>query len=731
MVPHCVLRVGLGLHPNAFAVFKRTQTKERYAMGLKLGRPGAALVLAILLAPNAVAQNSGLILPPIDVSSSRIGSTGIIGTSTSVITAQDIQSSPAQNLPDILGQQVGIQVSHVLGGPTGNGDLVDLRGFGAFAQSNVLVLVNGRRYQDFDLQGFNFSSIPLNSIERVEITRGNSGAVLYGDGAIGGVINIVTKTTSPSAIAGRVEGAVGSYGFQEGRVSAASSSGPWSTSVFGNIVSSSGYRQNSELRQQNAVGNLNYKSLDWSGYVTILADSQRQNLPGGLQNLPLVYPITLADPRASVTPFDWAHQQDFNITTGFTHSLGSRLDLIVDGGVRRKYQQSQFYNYFNDPTFTFNPATAVSANYVNTVMTTSSLTPRLGSHHQLFGVPNHLLTGIDLYNTQYDSDRSQAPGTPNIHRYGIRQTTAAIYAMNTTSLSPALDISVGGRLQRNIVKADDMYNAAVDPNAGFYATNPQAPPVDTSEWQYAAHLGYDYRLSPAFALFGRVARAFRLPNADERVGAGNPFGFVAPANLNLKTQTSYDAEDGVRVTLGRFNFQSSAYVMELNNEIHFIPALFLNVNLDPTQRLGWENSATYQLSDDVRLRGGFAYTRATFREGPFAGKEVPLVSPWTGYAGLTWDIVKKFLILDVSASFWSDRRMDNDQANVQPVIPGNATMNVKIGGEYNQFFWSLAVQNIFNVAYFDYAIASAFTSGFFTAYPQPGRIFTLRAGATF
>ncbi len=75
--------------------------------------------------------------------------------------------------------------------------------------------------------------------------------------------------------------------------------------------------------------------------------------------------------------------------------------------------------------------------------------------------------------------------------------------------------------------------------------------------------------------------------------------------------------------------------------------------------------------------------------------------------------------------------MDNDQANVQPVIPGNCDDDVKIGGEYNRFFWSLAVQNIFNVNYYDYAIASAFTSGFFAAYPQPGRTFTVRAGATF
>jgi iron complex outermembrane receptor protein len=700
-------------------------------MGLTLRRHGAAVAVATFFASNAAAQNNAVVLPPIDVSWSRIGTTGIVGASTSVITSQDIERSPSQSLPDILAQQVGVQVTHVTGSPTGVNDMVDVRGFGAFAQSNVLVLVNGRRYQDFDLQGFDFSQIPINSIERVEITRGMSGTVLYGDGAIGGVINIVTKTASGAPFSGRVEGAVGSYGFGEGRVSASATSGPWSSAIYANAATSQGYRQNSQLNQQNAVGNLSYRSPEWTGYLNIIGDSQRQNLPGTLQNLPLVYPITLDTPRASVTPFDWAHKQDFGVTAGFTRTLGSGADLIVDGGVRRKFQQGQFFNYFNNPFFSFDPSTAAPANYVNTVMTTSSVTPRIDMRHQLFGMPNRLLTGIDFYNTQYDSDRPQAEGLPDIHRYSIRQTTASIYAMNTTTVTPALEISYGGRLQRNFVKGQDVYNPAVDPNAGFYASDPQAAPADSSEWQYALHLGYEYRINPTLALFGRVARAFRLPNADERVGAGNPFDVVVPPNLNLKTQTSYDVENGLRVTLGKFNFQTTGYIMELNNEIHFIPALFANVNLDPTQRMGWENSATYQLSDDVRVRAGVAYTRATFREGQFAGKEIPLVAPWSGYTGLTWDIVKKLLVLDVTATFWSDRRMDNDQANIQPQIPANATMNVKLGGEWNQFFWSAAVLNLFNTNYYDYAIASAFTQGFFSAYPQPTRTFVLRAGATF
>jgi iron complex outermembrane receptor protein len=245
---------------------------------------------------------SAVTAPSEPAAGNPVADIGIVGASTSVITARDIEQSPNQSLPDILSQQTGVQIQHLVGGTAGSRDAVDLRGFGAFSQSNVLVLVNGRRYQDFDLQGFDFASLPLNSIERIEVTRGNSGTVLYGDGAIGGVINIVTKSRPSPGFSGRVEGFAGSFRYREGRISAGGASGPWSTSVYGNAIDSNGYRDNSKLWQRNAVGNINYSDRGWTGFLNIAADEQRAGFPAGLPNTTAFLPFTLATPRASTTP---------------------------------------------------------------------------------------------------------------------------------------------------------------------------------------------------------------------------------------------------------------------------------------------------------------------------------------------------------------------------------------------------------------------------------------------
>lgn len=651
-----------------------------------------------------------------------VAGTIVTGTSTSVITRAELERSPGQTVQDVLAREPGIQVRSLFGSVNGTQTTVDMRGFGATATSNTLVLINGRRLNDVDLAGVDFSAIPVNSIERIEITRGNSGAVLYGDGAVGGVINIVTRSGVDLPPSGRVQGQLGSYRYGEANALFSGSSGPFAAALAGNAISAGGYRFNNELHQQNAVGD--FRWTDGQGtsvYFNLSGDEQRLGLPGGrlvsaVSNINLV----ASDPRGAATPFDFANKQGASATLGVTRVLTPGTELIIDGGVRQKNQQAAFF-CTGCPDFDRG---------FKATLTTFSLTPRLSSQHDLGGMPGKLIAGIDVYDSAFGSDRSLHLNDPPIHRYDLTQGTAAGYFQETVGLLPTTDLAFGARLQANRTTARDR----LDPTAPgtsclFCAPDPQGLPLDKQETQYALHVGLEHRFNEVFSVFGRAARSFRLPTVDERIGMA-PSGFGIPTNFDLKTQTSHDIEGGARLRYGAFSVQTSVYDMRLKDELFFSPATFTNVNLDPTHRYGVESIAAWRVSETLRLKGGLAYTRSVFREGPFAGNDVPLVSRWTGSAGVVWDIYKKYLVFDAAARTFGPRRMDNDSANVQPLIAGKTLVDARIGGEYETFFWSFAVQNVFNVHYFEYAVASTFTLGTYNAYPLPGRTFLAKAGVT-
>ncbi len=434
---------------------------------------------------------------------------------------------------------------------------------------------------------------------------------------------------------------------------------------------------------------------------------------------------TLGDPRATRTPFDYGQKQGNSVTAGFTKTLWDGAELIVDGGVRNKKQQAGFFG---------DPASIGGLQYSYVDFDAADLVDHAAPEHE-----KHVWQRVIEYPHRHRLLQLAVRLEPKpaifrsakSHLQSLAANRGGILATNTGPLAEH-GFLIRCPHQQLHLTARDRY----DPTAPFGTLAAQASPLDKDETNHALHIGLEHRLNEYFTLFGRAARAFRTPNVDERVVTGPAYepapSFAAiPQNFQLNTQTSYDVEGGVRIHGGPLDIQTSIYDMHLKNEIHYNPVQIFNYNLDPTHRYGSETSASLRVNEAFRLRGGFTYTRAVFEEGPFTGKDVPLVSRLSGSAGFTWNVWQKYVVLDASARFWSSRRLDNDQLNRQPVIPANATLDLKLSGEIDRFFWSAAVINVFNTEYYVYGIASATTAGSYAIYPLPGRTFMVKAGMTF
>src|SRR5689334_8648955 len=143
--------------------------------------------------------------------------------SVTVINADDIKKSAARTLPELLTEQVGITQKDFYGNNAAVTS-IDLRGFGITGAQNTLVLLDGRRVSDIDLQSVQWAAIPLSGIERIEVIRG-AGAVLYGDGASAGVVNIVTRSPLKEGTSLEALGRAATFGTVEGQLYGSHGSG--------------------------------------------------------------------------------------------------------------------------------------------------------------------------------------------------------------------------------------------------------------------------------------------------------------------------------------------------------------------------------------------------------------------------------------------------------------------------------------------------------------------------
>ena len=636
---------------------------------------------------------------------------------TTVITAEDIEKSTARTLPELLGREAGV-LSRSLFGNNGTSAAVDIRGFGAASGQNTLILLNGRRLNDVDFSSVDFSVIPLQSIERIEIMR-NSGAVLYGDGAVGGTINIITRHSEKSGTTGFFKAGAGNLNTQQVDAHVSHNKGPLAMFLGAHGVWSDGYRDHNDLDQRSVNSDIRYTrnngelSLKLSGYEQDLElPGERKVNPGtGINELK-------TDRRGTNTPRDYGDQDGYLINPGYTHYWEDGTEAVFDFSYRHKNQQAFFDDYLFGGFF---------ASYLDTDLDTWSFTPRFSKPHRLLGRQTTTTAGIDYYNSDYHSDRSLNPATDSvpIHKLDAEQESTAVYADTVIAASEDITVNLGARLQWVKLEARDRF----DPTApgADPVFDGQAPRLSDSQRIHMLETGIEKQLNPTTAAYIKFTRSARVTTVDEMFESRfffdpDTFAFTGTRIFSpLDPQTANGLDIGTRYQTGRLSLDANAYYMRLKDEIHFNPITFENINLDPTKRYGIELNSTVDVTDRLRLQGNYTYMRSKFREGAFSGNNVPLVPKNTASLAGTWQQSAN-TDFTVAVNYVDNKYFDNDQSNsFGKKIPSYTTVDARASHIIAGYRLGLDINNIFEEKAIDYGVSSVSTAGVYNAYPLPER----------
>lgn len=166
-----------------------------------------------------------------------------------VITAAEIEALNAHTLADVLATISGVQVD-IHGGPGSSAYT-----FVQSAQTNhVLILVDGVTINNLTDKFSDIGLVPAQIIERIEILKGAASAA-WGQ-ALGGVINVITKSPNHRSVAGEASGSIGSRSTADGSGELSGTSGKVGYYLSGGYLGSNGLLPNNQIHSSNGYAKL-------------------------------------------------------------------------------------------------------------------------------------------------------------------------------------------------------------------------------------------------------------------------------------------------------------------------------------------------------------------------------------------------------------------------------------------------------------------------------------------
>jgi iron complex outermembrane receptor protein len=650
------------------------------------------VIFIVMLCCEVVFAYDVVDLGPIVVTGARMEqASGQYGGNMTVLGQREIAESGASDMTGLLASAAGVFVTQK---STSRSGVADIRGFGDTADRNVLILINGRKLNNPDNFAVDLSRVPLETIERIEIIRG-AGSVLYGDNAVGGVINIITKK-GKGPISGSLGVSVGSYGARKTSVDAGGSEGSWAYFLSSQYAENKGYRSNSDVLAKDGNLRLDYSLAErMSLGFDMMWHEDSYGLPGGLNAAGLVqYGRRGSDEEGS-------YGKTTDRTFGWSAEIKPWEDPSIDGTV------TVDYSFRNQDSYGWFDYGAGEATGTKRAIDTHAVLSKYVHKGMLDDRRWNIVTGIDLYDVTNDILGSGTGFSASTDDLTISKEELGLYTYGEFEVMPKLFAGTGLRYQQADYTFDQRNGAA------------QYIEKSPTETVKKGLIRYEY--ADGSNIYGSVEETFRFLSTDEW------YSTWTGLNTTLQHQTGIQYEVGWKHDFNG-NIQTSVvpYWIENKNEIFVDPTYSPgnNKNYDEILRRGVEVSSSVDLKKifeidpfkRLQLDADYTYQKASFQDGVYSGYDVPM-SPRNQAAvrfSAQWN---NGFGVSLSETVVGSRYVINDTDNQMPKEKMYFRTDLKLFMVQQRWEAFIAVNNLFGKKYNDYAARSTGGSSNIEYYP--------------
>ena len=622
-----------------------------------------------------------------------------------LIKSTDIEQMPVNNLDDVFNSISNVNVNRSWG-PFSKNSSVTMRGLSSSART--LILLDGVPMNVAAGGSVNWHMIDPDNVARIEITKGPNSA-LYGNNAMGGVINIITKkTNSPLSISSNTyAGSFETLG-QHLRVSGSqikeNKGFYWGLNGFGR--KGNGYYFDSEatrdftdtttfIWEYNAGGYLGYQfNTDHKLEVSVdYYDDLRNRGIQVFEENGSHYKFTNSIVKANY----WGRIKGFNINA---NAYRKQQNYFYQ---KEKINSSSEYKLSESSSIDIDEGIWIGIN-------------------KMLSEKNYLIFGADFKHGDTKYEDIYITSFDEVY-YNGDYNFFALFAQDEHDISRKFKLVTGLR-----------FDYANFYNGDFTVKNPSAAtayPRDiynsykSQTWNALSFkLALNFQQNEIFRHYISMASGFNPPKLDDLCRSGKISKGIKVANPELQPEKLYNFELGTFITLDKLSIEAATYysrgidfhyLVSLGEDIDMggeVLPLLQKQNISDVEILGAEINVRYEILKNLRLSTNYSYNYTTIvkynsTEGiDLTGKYAVEVPPHQFYAGLFY----QYKNISSSLSYrYTDEQWIDDVNTIK--VDGYSIFDFKLTYNFKKYFQVYAdVQNIFDEEFVDRK-----------GYPSPGR----------